>query len=173
MGDTRKGSMNRLGPYLLALAGIALAGADTLHVSVLPASASEGWGSILGVLLSSLGWIWSHRSLSKNLGATAATAAKNVDVEEIAAAAVAAAAAKMHEPGSHLSGIIADAAKAAAVDAGEQLVQHVRESIAGSPDNAPVPRLPREAIEEIAFPTPAGSVGGVSSAPPSSSVVGG
>lgn len=142
--------MNRLGPYLLALAGIALAGADTLHVSVLPASASEGWGSILGVLLSSLGWIWSHRSLSKNLGATAATAAKNVDVEEIA-----------------------DAAKAAAVDAGEQLVQHVRESIAGSPDNAPVPRLPREAIEEIAFPTPAGSVGGVSSAPPSSSVVGG
>ena len=133
MADTQKAKiMMRLVPYLFAAAGIALAGSDTLHV--VPASGpAEGWGTVLGLILSAIGWAWSHRSLARQLPGKVA---QSVNVEEIAAAAATAAVQKMHEPGSHLADIVAKAAAAAAQDAGNQVVDHVR-SLLDAPSSLP------------------------------------
>lgn len=137
--------MHRLGPYFFVLAGLALASSDTLHVGILPVSTPSGVGTLVGLVVSSIGGIWSHRLLSRSLPSRIAAAFNG---EEIAKAAAAAVLAQLQKPGADLSGVISKAVTAAAQETGAQLVQHVRDALAGPTGDG----------EERSTPTPRGPV---------------
>ena len=148
--------MNRIGPYLLVLAGLALASSDTLRVGIARDTAPEGWVSVLGVIVTSLGYIWSHRSISRRLP----TADQAIDVDALAHAAADALLEQLRAPGASLAAVVSEAAGAAARQAGDLVVRQVRAELAAAAHEGPAGRgVPfpdrRRSLEEIAAP-PAG-----------------
>jgi hypothetical protein len=75
----------------------------------------------LAVALNALGWFLSHRSLAGRVAS-----AQGINLEEIASAAAENMIRRLQEPGSNLSKVVAEAAKAAAQEAAGQVVDHVR-----------------------------------------------
>jgi hypothetical protein len=139
--------MNRLGPYLCALAGLVLASSDTLHVGVLSDPKGEGLSSIAGLLSILVGWFWSHHSLSKSLPGRVA---QWVNPDEIAKAAATAVVEQLQAPGGDLSAVVSAAAKAAAQEVSDHLVEHVRQAIANNTAASPTLPPPRgPALEEL------------------------
>jgi hypothetical protein len=110
----------RVLPYLLSLVGICFAASDTLRIGAVQGPV-DGVGVLLAVALNALGWFLSHRSLAGRVAS-----AQGINLEEIASAAAENMIRRLQEPGSNLSKVVAEAAKAAAQEAAGQVVDHVR-----------------------------------------------